>query len=327
MRTNTHKKKWRTKMKTRFLFVVIAGFFIVGCGVQPTVTPAPIPTVAAVVTEVSEITPAVVTEMPKSTPVMIEPVTIMETAELMVEAKVLPQLPIRCQGEMVVAPFSEGLEGVTTSYLYSGTISVTVAGYGQTPGQAYVDAFYIFADEDGFIVDPVHPEWEGEDFTLAVNEVCVDDLVTIPPYSQSHIYSFPLEFQETDRLTFGVSDRFVSDNTGQFTICVEGEAVVPHYGYWWEGQPLFIQVVQSGSEPIFDKVTVAQPVTKTLSYPQGWRPGKDITKEALQYFQDKAVEVVAEYLRNVPRLPPSGVRPQTFEQRFRRTIGASGGDH
>ena len=128
-----------------------------------------------------------------------------------------PWLGSRCEFEEdVLLPFSSGTHGVTTRGSYGGTVLVTVSGKGQSAGEAYSDAFYLFADEEDAPTPVEHPnEW-----ILTINSQLAHELMPrpqVPAYSDRHHYSFEIH-APGGPLTFGILDGYSADNTGALEI-------------------------------------------------------------------------------------------------------------
>ncbi len=118
--------------------------------------------------------------------------------------------------ETVVAAFTSGPYAVTTTYSYSGTVSITVSGEGQASQTQYSDALYVYTDNNGNAVTPKHSSC----WVLYIDDKPVDDFTSsIPAYQSSHSYSFTIN-APGGTLTFGVCDSMTSDNTGSYTITV-----------------------------------------------------------------------------------------------------------
>jgi parallel beta-helix repeat protein len=125
-------------------------------------------------------------------------------------------LAIGCQGgEIVTAPFQNGWSGVTTSLTYQGLATIAVTGVGQASGTTYSDAFYLFAQGNGTPITPSHPQ----EWALALNGQKIDNFLVggVPAYRPDHRYVVRLRVP-AGPLTFGVSDGFGGDNSGQYTI-------------------------------------------------------------------------------------------------------------
>jgi len=123
--------------------------------------------------------------------------------------------------ETVTAPFVNGPSGVTTTNSYSGNVSITISGTGQAAGTQFSDAFYIFTDSVGNPVLPVHSS--DYHFGLCINNQPLGNYYSqVPSYDNSHTYQFPITLATSQKLTFGICDTFTSDNSGSFSITVNG---------------------------------------------------------------------------------------------------------
>lgn len=120
--------------------------------------------------------------------------------------------------ETLTVPFANGPDGATTTNSYASTVTINVSGTGQASATAYSDAFYIFTDNDGNPITPVH----NAAFGLCINNQAVDNYVAaIPAYSSDHTYQFTISVgSSSQQITFGVCDQYTVDNTGSFTITV-----------------------------------------------------------------------------------------------------------
>jgi parallel beta-helix repeat protein len=123
---------------------------------------------------------------------------------------------IGCQGgETLTAPFTGGWSGATSALTYQGLATIAVTGVGQASGTTFSDAFYLFAQGDGTPILPSHPQ----EWALALNGQKIDNFLVggVPPYRPDHRYIVRIRVPGGP-LTFGVSDGFGGDNTGQYTI-------------------------------------------------------------------------------------------------------------
>jgi hypothetical protein len=122
-----------------------------------------------------------------------------------------------CQvSEDLEVPFEKGINGVTTTNTYSGTVEVTVSGTGQAAGSASTDAFYLFADGDGENIPPDHPD----EWILTINSNLAHTLIRnerLPAYNSDHVYSFEIEAPD-GVLVFGIKDGYAADNSGTLYI-------------------------------------------------------------------------------------------------------------
>jgi hypothetical protein len=141
--------------------------------------------------------------------------------------------------EVVYALFDQPDGGVTVG-TYSGIVSVTVSGVGQSLADLYNDAFYLLPAgslpafsgasyyELSFGVSALVPNTPSQ----AIENYIVGG---VPAYSATHIYSFNLDTGSAipTLLHFGVNDAIFSDNTGAFTIVVTKlAAAVPEPSTW-----------------------------------------------------------------------------------------------
>jgi hypothetical protein len=122
-----------------------------------------------------------------------------------------------CQvSEDLEVPFNKGINGVTTTNIYSGPTEVTVSGTGQAAGSAYNDAFYLFADGEGDNIPPEHPD----EWILTINSSLAHTLMPdkrLPAYNPDHVYRFEID-APGGVLVFGIMDGFAGDNTGTLSI-------------------------------------------------------------------------------------------------------------
>lgn len=141
--------------------------------------------------------------------------------------------------EVVYALFDQPDGGVTVG-TYSGIVSVTVSGVGQSLADLYNDAFYLLPAgslpafsgasyyELSFGVSALVPNTPSQ----AIENYIVGG---VPAYSATHIYSFNLDTGSAipTLLHFGVNDAIFSDTTGAFTIVVtQLAAAVPEPSTW-----------------------------------------------------------------------------------------------
>ena len=118
--------------------------------------------------------------------------------------------------EYLQVPFTK-TGGVDTRNQYSGDVTVTVSGVGQSAGTSLNDAFYLFFDQQGNDITPPQPV---SPFELYIdNAPAVDVIGARPPYQPDHVYVFTINVGPNPRtLNFGIGDTFVVDNDGSFTI-------------------------------------------------------------------------------------------------------------
>mgnify|MGYP001588368439 CR=1 FL=1 len=123
----------------------------------------------------------------------------------------------RCEfQEEVLLPFSRGDRGVATRHSYAGTVLVTVSGEGQSAGEAFSDAFYLFADDHGLPIPVEHPD----EWVLSINSKLAHELMPrpqVPAYNDRHHYAFEIH-APGGPLTFGILDGYSADNTGSLSI-------------------------------------------------------------------------------------------------------------
>ncbi len=122
------------------------------------------------------------------------------------------------QTETVTFPLKAGIYGVTTKNSYTGTTTIKVSGTGQVAAKFYSDAFYEYAnDKMQLMREPMHYQ---NFLSLCINGQPVDRYVqNIPRPSDTHIYKFQIN-APGGKLTFGICDDGVSDNTGSFTVTI-----------------------------------------------------------------------------------------------------------
>lgn len=119
--------------------------------------------------------------------------------------------------ETIVVPFTS-LSGVLTALYYSGPISVTVMRYGQMFGTDYTDAFWTFTSNGSPLATPVRSPGDG----VTINGKPIDSwLPSTPAYRSDHTYNFTIN-APGGRLRFGISDTYVADNSGQYTVTLSG---------------------------------------------------------------------------------------------------------
>ncbi len=122
-------------------------------------------------------------------------------------------------GEIIIAHFTGGTNAVTTQQSYDGLITLRVSGIGQSAGTHYNDAFYTFTDSFGKATSPSHSDW----FRLVINGQIAEVFIPgnqVPVYQPDHIYTFTIQSPGT-KLTFGVKDLGIVDNTGEFIIEIQ----------------------------------------------------------------------------------------------------------
>jgi len=121
--------------------------------------------------------------------------------------------------EVLRAPFSSGLNAITTQDVYSGPLLLTVMGTGQASATSYTDAFYVFTDFEGTSISPQHPD---DDWILAINSEVAEMYIPdgqIPAFNADHRYTFEIN-APGGVLTFGVRDEYTSDNSGGYLISI-----------------------------------------------------------------------------------------------------------
>jgi pimeloyl-ACP methyl ester carboxylesterase len=144
--------------------------------------------------------------------------------------------------ETLIAPFNLGIYAVTSNYVYSGPVSLVVEGTGTAAGSNRSDAFYVYQPFQGSV------GWD-----LRINGSRHTSWIQpTPAYNPQHIYPFTIVAPNT-RLTFGVGDVGLGDNTGQYVITIYAGNSVCH--------PLTIQ------QPDHGLISVVAP-------PQGCSNGK-----------------------------------------------------
>ena len=92
----------------------------------------------------------------------------------------------------------------------------TITGSGQAAGKSFSDAFYIYTDQFGNMVEPKPmPAFA----TLHINgKPAAAFLEAMPAYSSSHTYRVRLKAWDGTSLTVGIPDDNLSDNTGALMI-------------------------------------------------------------------------------------------------------------
>jgi uncharacterized protein YvpB len=123
-----------------------------------------------------------------------------------------------CTGTVEVL-FTSGIAGVQTCQSFSGTVTISVSGVGRAAGDSWSDAFYIYSDQQGRPITPIHLT-TLDNFVLWINGAHADNFVPqIPPYNASHSYSFVIT-APGGPLTFAVGDTYTADNSGSYTVAV-----------------------------------------------------------------------------------------------------------
>lgn len=147
--------------------------------------------------------------------------------------------------------------GATTSAEYTGLVAIRVSGFGQGGGTMVNDAFYGFESAPGVPMIPPQPIWTfdprmgiGSSFLrlsltgCACSSECSAPSIsefmafidgvgpvsprTIPDFNPQHTYRFVIDVgTRRGRLTLGNYDCGFWDNTGAFTIQVNGVEPVP----------------------------------------------------------------------------------------------------
>lgn len=141
-----------------------------------------------------------------------------------------PSPPPVCQPEKLNVPFNKGTSGATTENYYKGCFTIGVTGVGQASGKEYSDAFYVYTDSQGNpLPSPIHYTYKYN-WTLWINGRSAEFLIPnneIPPYNSNHTYNFTVCPPEGGKLTFGVGDLYVLDNTGSYIIYTCGPIPTP----------------------------------------------------------------------------------------------------
>lgn len=142
--------------------------------------------------------------------------------------------------EMVLAPFRGGHASATTVREYFGEWWLCARGSGRAAGEQRSDSLFVFTDGLGNVLPPPgvlginmpHP-WHVAltcDWTLCINQQSPEGFVvpgsvptipssTVPIYNPAHVYAFPIT-APGGRLTFGVGDGYVADNSGAYVVTV-----------------------------------------------------------------------------------------------------------
>ena len=132
-----------------------------------------------------------------------------------------PSPPSVCQPEILNIPFNKGTSGATTENYYQGCFTIGVTGVGQASGKEWSDAFYVYTDSQGNpLPNPIHYTYKYN-WTLWINGLSAEYLIPnreILPYNSNHTYTFTVCIPERTKLTFGVGDIFVRDNSGSYTV-------------------------------------------------------------------------------------------------------------
>jgi len=109
-------------------------------------------------------------------------------------------------------------QGVATQYSYSGTVSISISGYGQASSTEYSDAFYIYTDASG---NPLPTPHTATCWVLFINGQTADSSVGLPSYNSSHVYTVSMSLSQPATINFGICDGQPSDNTGYLTVTVQ----------------------------------------------------------------------------------------------------------
>lgn len=118
--------------------------------------------------------------------------------------------------ETLSVSFTDPAPGQYTTYSYSGTVTITVSGYGQASSTQYSDAFYRYTDTSGNpLAEPGHPVC----WVMNIDGEATDNFVATPSYSSSHVYTFTMT-APGGQLSFDVCDNDRSDNTGSYSVTV-----------------------------------------------------------------------------------------------------------
>jgi hypothetical protein len=134
--------------------------------------------------------------------------------------------------ETINATFTTPDGGVTTG-TYDKFVSVTVSGVGQSLGDDYNDAFYVYTDGPAYN-DPSYYQLTFGTTTLVASDPAQDAknflYGSLPAYSSTHDYTFILnthDWSTPTMLHFGVGDGDFSDNSGAYTITIKQLSGVP----------------------------------------------------------------------------------------------------
>ena len=139
------------------------------------------------------------------------------------------------RAEVIVVPFNDATPTSTASS-YSGEVTVTVSGIGQSAGASFNDAFYVFANGDGTPFSP--PQDDGFydlGFGTGGSASSIDYYVSpTPAYNPTHVYTFNIDtgLSTPAPLDFDVVDDVYADNTGSFTVSVSEASAVPEPSIW-----------------------------------------------------------------------------------------------
>lgn len=120
--------------------------------------------------------------------------------------------------ETLLVPFTLGTKGVQTQQSYEGIITIEILGEGQAERAEMSDAFYIYTDTAGRMIQPWHPT-TLYNFTLWINGEPADYFIPVPGFRLDHTYSFQLN-APGGRLTFAIGDKNTKDNSGSYTITI-----------------------------------------------------------------------------------------------------------
>ena len=137
--------------------------------------------------------------------------------------------------ETLTATFTQP-DGGVTSGTYDGFVEISVSGTGQSAGQSFNDAFYVYSPGPPFndpsfyqltfgtnTLVPLAPAQDAKNF---IRYDLATGMEVTPPYvpafNSNHVYDIVLDTGVTTpmNLHFGVSDGIFSDNTGFYNITV-----------------------------------------------------------------------------------------------------------
>lgn len=151
--------------------------------------------------------------------------------------------------ESMTATFLNAAGGVSSN-LYGGLVQLTVSGTGQSLGNQFNDAFYLFSGGPP-IADGSYYQLTTDNAPLVGNNPAQDakrfivydvdsntEILTrpyVPAYRAAHTYTFVVDLSllgvaGTSHLHFGVSDGVYSDNSGAYAITISQLTAVPEPG-------------------------------------------------------------------------------------------------
>jgi serine/threonine protein kinase len=103
---------------------------------------------------------------------------------------------------------------------YSGTVRVTVSGSGGVSANGVSDAFYMYTDFKGTLLNPpLHDTQHNSCWVMYINNSPSENFVPTPPYNPNYSYQFTMT-APGGPLSFSICDGNRSDNHGALTVTV-----------------------------------------------------------------------------------------------------------